>query len=128
MLDHMNLIVSDLAKSRGFFATALAPLGYKVLYDIPEGVGFGVDHPILWINPGTVGRKMHVAFAAPTRALVKRHSMMRRSPRVARTMARPAFDRSIIAITTVRSCSIPMATTSRRFAAAPNEVASSYAS
>ena len=71
MLDHMNLIVSEPAKSKGFFAAALAPLGYKILYEIPGGVGFGVDHPILWINPGAVGRKMHVAFAAPNRATVK---------------------------------------------------------
>jgi catechol 2,3-dioxygenase-like lactoylglutathione lyase family enzyme len=71
MLDHMNLVVADLAKSKLFFAAALAPLGYRVLYDIPGGVGFGVDHPILWINPDAVGRKMHVAFAAPNRAIVK---------------------------------------------------------
>jgi len=45
MLDHMNLVVSDVTKSKLFFAVALAPLGYKVLYDIPGGVGFGVDHP-----------------------------------------------------------------------------------
>ena len=71
MLDHMNLIVAEVAKSKGFFAAALAPLGYKVLYEIPEGVGFGVDHPILWINPGTVGNRIHVAFAAPNRAIVR---------------------------------------------------------
>jgi catechol 2,3-dioxygenase-like lactoylglutathione lyase family enzyme len=71
MLDHMNLIVSDLASSKRFFTAALAPFGYKVLYDIPGGIGFGVDYPTFWINPATMPRKMHVAFAASNRAVVK---------------------------------------------------------
>jgi len=71
VLDHMNLIVSDVAKRKGFFVAALAPLGYKVLYDLETAAGLGIDHPIFWINRGAVGRKMHVAFAAPNRATVK---------------------------------------------------------
>jgi len=71
MLDHMNLIVSDVAKSKSFFVAALAPLGYKMLYDFPDAVGMGPEHPVLWINRGKTDNKMHVAFAAPTRALVK---------------------------------------------------------
>ena len=33
MLDHMTFRVSDLARSQGFYAAALAPLGYRVAYE-----------------------------------------------------------------------------------------------
>jgi len=71
MLDHMNLLVSDIAKSKAFFSAALAPLGYKVLYDLGDAVGFGIEYPIFWIDRGTPAVQMHVAFAAANRALVK---------------------------------------------------------
>jgi catechol 2,3-dioxygenase-like lactoylglutathione lyase family enzyme len=73
MLDHMNLPVSDIAKSRVFFSVALAPLGYKVIYDLGHAVGFGIEYPIFWIerDRGTPPAQKHVAFAAPTRATVK---------------------------------------------------------
>jgi catechol 2,3-dioxygenase-like lactoylglutathione lyase family enzyme len=74
MLDHMNLPVSDIAKSRVFFSVALAPLGYKVIYDLGHAAGFGIEYPIFWIERerGTPPAKMHVAFAAPTRAVVNK--------------------------------------------------------
>jgi catechol 2,3-dioxygenase-like lactoylglutathione lyase family enzyme len=72
VLDHMNLLVSDLAKSKAFFSAALAPLGYQVIYDLEHAAGFGIEYPIFWIerDRGTPPAKMHVAFAAPTRAVV----------------------------------------------------------
>src|ERR1700747_927172 len=44
-----------------------------------------------------------------------------RSPRVGATMARPAFARIIIPITTVRLCSIPTGTISKRCVTPPAE-------
>jgi catechol 2,3-dioxygenase-like lactoylglutathione lyase family enzyme len=72
MLDHMNLLVSDLAKSKAFFRAALAPLGYQVIYDLGHAVGFGIEYPIFWIerDRGTPPAKMHLAFAAPTHTVV----------------------------------------------------------
>ncbi len=70
MLDHLGLAVSDIAKSKAFFQAALAPLGYKVLFDLGATVGLGPDRPVFWISRGAVG-KSHVAFAAPNRAAVK---------------------------------------------------------
>jgi catechol 2,3-dioxygenase-like lactoylglutathione lyase family enzyme len=71
MLDHIGLAVSDVAKSKTFFVSALAPLGYKVLMDFgQEAVGMGADRPDFWIAKGPVA-KSHVAFAAPNRAAVK---------------------------------------------------------
>lgn len=41
MLSHITLRVSDVARSKAFFAAALAPLGYEVRSDKPASVGFG---------------------------------------------------------------------------------------
>ena len=47
MIDHITLRVRDLAATRAFYASALAPLGYRVGYDaVHDGVavlGFGCD-------------------------------------------------------------------------------------
>jgi catechol 2,3-dioxygenase-like lactoylglutathione lyase family enzyme len=71
MIDHTSLLVSDIAKSKAFFSAALAPLGYKVMADFGEAVGLGSDRPDFWIGRGSSVGKVHVAFASPTRALVK---------------------------------------------------------
>jgi catechol 2,3-dioxygenase-like lactoylglutathione lyase family enzyme len=70
MLDHIGLAVSDVAKSKSFFVSALAPLGYKVLMDFGEAVGLGADRPDFWIAKAPAA-KSHVAFTAPNRAAVK---------------------------------------------------------
>src|SRR5262245_14827843 len=41
MLNHITLRVSDLAKSKAFFAATLAPLGYKILHEKQTSAGFG---------------------------------------------------------------------------------------
>jgi hypothetical protein len=41
MLDHIGL-VTDLARSKGFFERALAPLGYTKLMEFSGAVGFGM--------------------------------------------------------------------------------------
>jgi catechol 2,3-dioxygenase-like lactoylglutathione lyase family enzyme len=40
-LGHVKLPVSDLSTSRDFYAEALAPLGFELVYDGPSSLGFG---------------------------------------------------------------------------------------
>jgi catechol 2,3-dioxygenase-like lactoylglutathione lyase family enzyme len=79
MIDHTGVAVSDPTKSRAFYEQALAPLGYKLLMEIPKQftggkvvLGFGEpDKPDFWINEGTPQTPpIHVAFRAKTRAEV----------------------------------------------------------
>ena len=72
MLDHVSFPVTDYAAAKAFYEKALAPLGVKMLMEIPlehtggRGVcGFGVEQPQFWI--GEVEHKntnVHVAFVA----------------------------------------------------------------
>ena len=77
MIDHTGLTVSDFARSKSFYAAALAPLGYRVLMEVPAGVagrgaaaGFGVPpKPDFWISTGAPNvPPVHVAFRALGRA------------------------------------------------------------
>ena len=74
MIDHVILNVRDLAGSKRFYKEALAPLGYDVIWDLPEWVGFGdAGQAEFWIArhepPHT---KVQVAFACIDRATVDR--------------------------------------------------------
>jgi catechol 2,3-dioxygenase-like lactoylglutathione lyase family enzyme len=40
-IDHVKLPVADLSASRAFYAAALAPFGYRLVYDGTESLGFG---------------------------------------------------------------------------------------
>ena len=79
MLDHIGLTVSDFPRSRAFYEQALAPLGITVLMGVDAAetggtshIGFGDTRPFFWISDGAsaAGDRVHVAFTAPTRALV----------------------------------------------------------
>jgi catechol 2,3-dioxygenase-like lactoylglutathione lyase family enzyme len=80
MIDHTGLVVSDFRKSKAFYSSALAPLGYSVLMEITpeqtdgkyEGAGFGVaPKPDFWIGRGKPNvPPIHVCFRADTRAIV----------------------------------------------------------
>ena len=70
MLDHVGLTVSDLARSKAFYADALAPLGYSVLAEFGVAAGLGVDRPDFWIAQGEPAQGIHVAFATSQRATV----------------------------------------------------------
>lgn len=79
MLDHVGFGVSDFARSKAFYETVLAPLGYKVMMEVePEEsggfsyAGFGDDRkPYFWIGNGDVLKgRLHVAFVAKDRAAV----------------------------------------------------------
>lgn len=66
MLDHIGFDVSDIQKSKIFFAAALAPLGYELFMEWESWVGFAIDKkPDFWISHGqktTPG--IHIAFRA----------------------------------------------------------------
>lgn len=80
MLDHIGFAVSDLEKSKAFYAKALAPLGIGLIMEVTPAmtgtahgaVGFGEDQkPYFWF--GTDDRPMgpvHIALAAANRKLV----------------------------------------------------------
>jgi catechol 2,3-dioxygenase-like lactoylglutathione lyase family enzyme len=72
MIDHTGLLVTDLDASVAFYAKALAPLGYALMMQFPEGAGFGVDgKPDFWIAVGKPTDKLHIAFRAKGRAEVR---------------------------------------------------------
>jgi catechol 2,3-dioxygenase-like lactoylglutathione lyase family enzyme len=79
MIDHTGVQVSDPSKSRQFYERALAPLGYKLLMEIPkeftEGdivLGYGVPpKPDFWVIEGQPNEpRIHVAFRADHRKQV----------------------------------------------------------
>ena len=73
MIDHFNLPVSDLERSRRFYEHVLAPLGLRFILQDGSAVGFGTD---TWAFGIVVVReafpKLHLAFAAQSRAAVDR--------------------------------------------------------
>ena len=72
MLDHVSLPVSDLGRSKRFYAEALSPLGYELIMEHHiSGAGFGRSgKPDFWIRQGVPSSAVHVAFAAADRATV----------------------------------------------------------
>jgi len=79
MIDHTGLVVSDFEKSKAFYSSALRPMGYSMLLEIPASVtgstdvaGFGEPpKPDFWISQGSVNKPpIHVAFRATSRAIV----------------------------------------------------------
>jgi len=79
VIDHTGVVVGDFARSKAFYAQALAPIGYVLMMEIPASVtghtdvaGFGEPpKPDFWITSGTANKPpIHVAFRVPTRALV----------------------------------------------------------
>ena len=70
MIDHLKLRVADPAASRAFYEAALAPLGYRVMFEpAPGAVGMGKDFPDFWLEPGDP-TTCHVAFRADSQATV----------------------------------------------------------
>ena len=79
MIDHTGLDISDPVRSRRFYEVALAPLGYKVLMELPLSItggalvlGMGVPpKPDLWIHQGSPQKPpLHIALRADSRAVV----------------------------------------------------------
>jgi catechol 2,3-dioxygenase-like lactoylglutathione lyase family enzyme len=79
MIDHTGLKISDPVASRRFYEAALAPLGYRVLMEVPTEytggrvvLGYGVPpKPDFWVGQGKPEEpRVHVAFRADSRGVV----------------------------------------------------------
>ena len=72
MIDHIGIHVANLEQSRAFYTGALAPLGYRQLFDMgASGAGFGADgKPDFWVYPGATAGVVHLAFSCASRELV----------------------------------------------------------
>jgi len=76
MISHVSIGVKDVAAAGRFYDAALAPLGYKRLYDSAEALGYGGTSPELWVmraeRPVAVDAAsgLHFCLDAPTRAAV----------------------------------------------------------
>lgn len=79
MIDHIGVTVSDFSASKAFYATALAPIGYAMLMELPASVtghtdvaGFGEPpKPDFWISRGNPNQPpIHAAFRVASRSAV----------------------------------------------------------
>ena len=80
MIDHVGFAVSNYERAKEFYAKALAPLGYKLIMEVPAetnhsgfpAAGFGADgKPDFWIGgEGRLEHPLHVAIVARDRAAV----------------------------------------------------------
>ena len=74
MISHVSVGVRDIAKAGKFYDTALAPLGYKRLFDSAGALGYGAGSPELWVMhaerpvPADTASGLHFCFNAPSRA------------------------------------------------------------
>jgi catechol 2,3-dioxygenase-like lactoylglutathione lyase family enzyme len=78
MINHVSIGVRDLAKAGRFYDAALAPLGYKRLFDSAEALGYGADSPSLWVMlvdrpvPADEASGLHLCLDALNRGAVER--------------------------------------------------------
>ena len=77
VIHHVDLPVSDFARSRAFYRALLAPLDLELVLEFDRGggrylAGFGTaPDPSFWIRSGVpFTDRQHVAFVAPSRAAV----------------------------------------------------------
>jgi len=73
MFDHISIGVRDIARSRAFYDSALAAIGYKRLSASDDSLGYGKEAVGFWIGltespvPDDPKSGLHVCFAAPDR-------------------------------------------------------------
>jgi catechol 2,3-dioxygenase-like lactoylglutathione lyase family enzyme len=69
-IDHVNIPVSNLDASRMFYEAALAPFGFRVVYESISSLGFGTgdggddDEPLAVRLGDPTNRSTHVVFTA----------------------------------------------------------------
>ena len=76
MIDHTGIGVADMARSAKFYDAALGALGLHRAMQMPlgdgtDGIGYGIDYPVFWIDrfhPHSV--RQHTAFIASSQAEV----------------------------------------------------------
>ena len=77
MIDHTGIGVADVARSVAFYDATLTVVGLRRVMQLLEnngadGVGYGVDYPVFWIDRfHPHGMRQHTAFAARNRAEVE---------------------------------------------------------
>jgi catechol 2,3-dioxygenase-like lactoylglutathione lyase family enzyme len=75
-IDHVKLPISDLDASRAFYTAALAPFGYRLVWDEEPTLGFGVgdggedNEPLALVRGDPPNAPSHVAFTAASPAQV----------------------------------------------------------
>jgi catechol 2,3-dioxygenase-like lactoylglutathione lyase family enzyme len=70
-IDHVAMNVSDLERSKTFYSDALQPLGYSLMYEVENFLGFGDGQmPSLGVVRRDPAGGGHVALAASDRAAV----------------------------------------------------------
>ena len=75
-IDHVKLPVTDLAASRDFYSAALAPFGYRLVWDQEPTLGFGMgdggddDEPFAVERYDQLVVRAHVAFKASSTSQV----------------------------------------------------------
>jgi catechol 2,3-dioxygenase-like lactoylglutathione lyase family enzyme len=73
MIDHTGIGVADVRRSAAFYDAALGALGLRRVVELPahdgsDGVAYGTDSPVFWIDRfHPHGAKQHTAFAAASR-------------------------------------------------------------
>ena len=80
MIDHTGIVVTNPELSRKFYDSALAPLGYKMLQEVPKEytdgkvvLGYGkAPKPDFWVTEGAKANdpRIHTAIQASTRNAV----------------------------------------------------------
>jgi catechol 2,3-dioxygenase-like lactoylglutathione lyase family enzyme len=73
MLNHIGIGVSDHARSKAFYAAALAPLGFSQVMEFGDNTAFGpAGLPGFWIQGSKAPMPdLHVCFTAESRAAVR---------------------------------------------------------
>jgi catechol 2,3-dioxygenase-like lactoylglutathione lyase family enzyme len=71
-IDHINVGVANLARSRAFYERALAPFDITFVMTDIAGMGFGRGgRPTFWISDRGPSGPVHIAFTSPDRATVE---------------------------------------------------------
>jgi len=72
LIEHVSLRCRDVEASRSFYEKALAPLGYRVVMEFEDSIGFMADgHTSFWVTKGRIGSPTHLAFRARSRRAVE---------------------------------------------------------
>ena len=72
MIDHVSIVVRDLAAGGRFYEAVLAAIGYTKLVVRPTTIGFGKKYPDFWLNerramtPADPDSGAHVCLRAPS--------------------------------------------------------------
>jgi catechol 2,3-dioxygenase-like lactoylglutathione lyase family enzyme len=132
MIDHTGIGVADVGRSAKFYDAALGELGMRRVAQIPENagtdaIGYGLDHPVFWIDrfhPRSI--KQHTAFAAKSKTEVE--AFYAAALKAGGTTEHRDCANNMHQVTMPHSCSIQMATTSRRSAEAHKPIGVVYRS